>query len=452
MDEASDKMKQVGENTEKAMKKVEDSSKKADFSMKNFAVSVSGVMTAGYSLYAAYDKVTDAQRSVEKAQYSLKQAQDAAKEAQNKYTDAVNRFGENSPEAIKALDNLRDAQDKVEIKTNDLKDRQDALSTAFLQTIPQAITGTITMMTNLKGTLVTLTQGLTSAKTAAVSLATALGSIALGAGAIFGATEEIKAYTGQTASLEEEMKALGLTQEDVQKMTLDLVASTGSFSAASVEARKKIEEMYQTWLYAQQVAADAEELLEGSIPTTDQLSATMTDLALSNEEVITASQETVTALTNVNSALSGLQTTVGGMPSFWSEKFGELSSVVSGWASSTIAQINTVVEAFRSAQEEIVGGSIWPDMWKEIERVTKKGIEANISLIGKGLETIASPVSPIAYHASPTINITSPLIAIQGSADKRTVELAANMVMKRLKSVVIESTSSASSLKRIRRR
>ncbi|MCP8316513.1 MAG: hypothetical protein H3Z51_06600, partial [archaeon] len=67
VDEASKVMKDVGENTEKAMKKVEDSSKKADFSMKKFAVSISGVMTAGFALYNAYDRIQDAQLAVTKA-------------------------------------------------------------------------------------------------------------------------------------------------------------------------------------------------------------------------------------------------------------------------------------------------------------------------------------------------------------------------------------------------
>jgi len=49
-----------------------------------------------------------------------------------------------------------------------------------------------------------------------------------------------------------------------------------------------------------------------------------------------------------------------------------------------------------------------------------------------------------------TVQINSPLVNIEGSADKRTAELAADLVEKKLKTVLIESTSSAAPTKRIR--
>ena len=52
--------------------------------------------------------------------------------------------------------------------------------------------------------------------------------------------------------------------------------------------------------------------------------------------------------------------------------------------------------------------------------------------------------------AAPNITITSPLVYVERSADRETTELAAKLIEQRLKTVLIESTSSAAPTKRIR--
>jgi hypothetical protein len=49
-----------------------------------------------------------------------------------------------------------------------------------------------------------------------------------------------------------------------------------------------------------------------------------------------------------------------------------------------------------------------------------------------------------------TVTITAPLVNVEGSADRRTVELAVEKVKEALKTTLIEATSAAAPTKRIR--
>jgi len=62
------------------------------------------------------------------------------------------------------------------------------------------------------------------------------------------------------------------------------------------------------------------------------------------------------------------------------------------------------------------------------------------------------PPHKLGFFAQPvTFNVSSPLVVIEGSADKKTAEYAAKIVLDKLKRVVIENTSSGAPTKRIRR-
>lgn len=48
-----------------------------------------------------------------------------------------------------------------------------------------------------------------------------------------------------------------------------------------------------------------------------------------------------------------------------------------------------------------------------------------------------------------TVHFNAPLVNVEGSADRRTAELAVKMVVERLKTVLIDPTSSSAPTKRI---
>jgi hypothetical protein len=78
------------------------------------------------------------------------------------------------------------------------------------------------------------------------------------------------------------------------------------------------------------------------------------------------------------------------------------------------------------------------------------GVSGAVGVGGAG--GISSGIAAAASKpTAPVINITAPLVQIQGSADKKTAELAAQLVQNNLKSVLIEPTSpSSGSHRRIR--
>jgi len=64
----------------------------------------------------------------------------------------------------------------------------------------------------------------------------------------------------------------------------------------------------------------------------------------------------------------------------------------------------------------------------------------------------AAPPTPFAppVPTPVTVYITAPLVNVEGSADKRTVELAVEKVKEALKTTLIEATSAGAPTKRIR--
>lgn len=186
IDEASEKIKQIGEKTEKAMKQVKDNVEKADFSFKNFTKSVSGLMTSCFNLYNAYDRIEDAQLAVQKAQNALTQAQINAKNAQEAYNKAVEKYGIDSEQAKDALEKLQLAQEKVSIAQEMLEDKQSKVNEAMVQLAIQTIPTTITAVTSLKGVVSELTNAFDGAKLSVLGFEASLSTLVGTLGSIAG--------------------------------------------------------------------------------------------------------------------------------------------------------------------------------------------------------------------------------------------------------------------------
>jgi hypothetical protein len=97
-------------------------------------------------------------------------------------------------------------------------------------------------------------------------------------------------------------------------------------------------------------------------------------------------------------------------------------------------------------------------MWVDtVEGSMRKGVESVkgfVAEVGKPSLTVgggvgaAAPIPAAPGHV--TVNISAPLVNVEGSADKRTVELAVERVKEVLKTTLIEASSSAAPTKRIR--
>jgi len=285
----------------------------------------------------------------------------------------------------------------------------------MLQSVITVIPSLIAMSASLKGVI----SSLTSTKI------TSIAADVKGAVATAGHTAAVVAHKIATWGL----NAALATKVGLLTLGAGLVVAATATTLFLADATSK----------AAKAEADmAEEIKEVNAPTAE-LSATLTDLAMSKEEVITASEETITALTNINTALDELQAAVGGMPTFWGGKFGELSGIVSSWAEDAISQINAVKEAFEETSEEVIGGSIWDEMWKDITAETKKGLNKNIKEIDGAMRDIRRILSS-PFHMEIVLTVDAKNIRAQ--VEKIIAEV--------LKSVVIEKTTARAVTSRIR--
>jgi len=96
-------------------------------------------------------------------------------------------------------------------------------------------------------------------------------------------------------------------------------------------------------------------------------------------------------------------------------------------------------------------------LWSQIAAIDEKYLQKIAGVRAKygfgyavtGLKP-GEVVAGLAKEKATTIHISGPLVVVEGSADKRTAELAADLVEKKLKTVLIESTSPSAPTKRIR--
>jgi len=108
-------------------------------------------------------------------------------------------------------------------------------------------------------------------------------------------------------------------------------------------------------------------------------------------------------------------------------------------------------------RDELVAHSIWTDMLDEMVHETERGMKEINAVAGRGFSSVSAgssrvPVSPAALGGasgggSVEIVIKGPLVNVEGSVDRRTAELAADMVKKKLGSVIVEATSSGVNVK-----
>lgn len=122
---------------------------------------------------------------------------------------------------------------------------------------------------------------------------------------------------------------------------------------------------------------------------------------------------------------------------------------------------DTVQLSAKILAHNLVEGSIWTDMLQKMETTTAKSV-AKIraqfqslqaeGLAGGGFGVPEALPGAGGGKAPIVLHITAPLINIEGSADKATVDLATKQVLDKLKSIVVEPTASyaAATQKRIR--
>jgi flagellar biosynthesis protein FliP len=148
--------------------KVDKAQKTVERSGKDVALAFNNVMTSGMALYNAVDKVQDMQLQVDRANLQVKTSLQDVEKAQSRYNDALTKFGADSPQALKAQTDLEIAQERYRLATEKSQNMQDNMNQAMLQSALTVIPSLITMITSVSTittSWTTVTKGVSAALT-----------------------------------------------------------------------------------------------------------------------------------------------------------------------------------------------------------------------------------------------------------------------------------------------
>jgi hypothetical protein len=362
------------------------------------ATGISGLATAGMGLWFAYERVEKASIALRKANLRVSNDLDIVKKAQEKYNEAVAKFGENSPEAIQALKDLHDAQEKLNIDTDVANQRQQDLNTTMVTSALSVIPSMITAVASLKTAMVGLgTAGATGAAGIGGIAATAgfaVAAVAAVAAMIRGTWSEIdklnKMLTTNTWNWQQfnaSIQVLGnpflLMAEGIQEFLKDIGLVNKEMPSLSTI-------MGQVYDWIQQRAKEA----------WDAIINAGKQFLNSFPGLISGVQNAMNIMRTAFNALKTTATTV-------------LNAIKAAWDS-------TIGELIKKAQElwdTLVGHSLWTDMLEQMQSQTSTALGdirgdfddafAGVSMNVPGMST--SKATPAAARTSLS-SVTVPVV------------------------------------------
>jgi len=108
---------------------------------------------------------------------------------------------------------------------------------------------------------------------------------------------------------------------------------------------------------------------------------------------------------------------------------------------------NAIVSGAQGLYQALVGGSIWTDMFERMVGVTEKSLDKIGKITSESIGKFESEVAVQPAAGGNIITVTGPLVTVYGSVDE---ERLADLIQEKLKTVLIENSSSAAPTKRIR--
>jgi hypothetical protein len=179
--EAASKLRELNSSQSELAKiqpQVAEGVKQQTINYKDLVVGVSGVATASFSLYNAYDNVMDASVGVHKANLAVKSSADAVEGSQKKYNDTVAKYGPASAEAVAAAKDLSIAQERNSVATERAEMVQGNYNEGILRAGLSIVPTMITMVSSLS-TVKGILTGVTNANTIAEGVGTATKSASI---------------------------------------------------------------------------------------------------------------------------------------------------------------------------------------------------------------------------------------------------------------------------------
>jgi hypothetical protein len=136
-------------NVSSLQKEVGMSTQAADVSMRSFTTGISGVATASFSLYGAYDRINESEISLDRSNLMVKTSTKSVEDAQRALSTAIVEHGISSQEATTASDSLSIAQDRLSLANERAQQAQENVNKSIMSAALQIIPTSITMVDSL---------------------------------------------------------------------------------------------------------------------------------------------------------------------------------------------------------------------------------------------------------------------------------------------------------------
>ena len=177
---------------------------------------ISGVATASFSLYGAYDRINESEISLDRSNLMVKSSTKAVEDAQRTLSTAILDHGVNSQEAKSASDALSIAQDRLTLADERAQQAQENVNKSIMSAALQIIPTSITMVDSLSkawknfpdvsALLTKISTGVAnvgiSAKTAAIGVAAFMAGFLIADTLLSAIPEDMRAIAGAlTASI-----------------------------------------------------------------------------------------------------------------------------------------------------------------------------------------------------------------------------------------------------------
>jgi uncharacterized protein YicC (UPF0701 family) len=276
-----------------------------------------------------------------------------------------------------------------------------------------------------------------------------------------------------------EEQLIGKAQSDMQAFKDCMTGKTASLSSDAVGHMETMAGDI-TELIRNGLVGEAQNAMQAYVDCNTNKAVTMTTKISDSMKTLTSNyNEQLQKMRDLGDTLTGQEkdavlAQIDELTSGYREKMWQLKD----WQAEILDQMKTnTTDSFtemtdsalfqaKKMSNELVMLSIWPDMLEEMNRQTKENlgaVEKRFSEMGENIQIRIPSVSSLntsegirgtasGHGGIVNINITGPLVNIEGNADKKTVDLAANQVLAKLKTIIVEPTSSnaPSTQKRIR--
>jgi len=396
IDQTKEGLAQAGLNVKSYGDTVEQEAKKIQVSWKDVASSVSGVITAGFSLYQMWDAVETRQVAVLRATNTLEDAQRRQNNALEKLNEEIADHGANSEQAAKAQDAYEAACKDVQVAQERLGVAQSNLNEAIARTI-FVLPSLITLVDRAKAAYVELKTAVDASQISLAGLGSILGVVGAtfatcyAASAIFApkmrefaetldiSTEAAREAQQELLGIDLSVKELGVTVDENAKGLTDY-ASKWDDVRETVSDASEVHYSFATALGVSE--KEVESLAERLGMTAEELEEFVVQTGMSAEELKTFADE-------MDTLKEHMDTLKGSFFDIFTEESQEFQADLQAMGQTAyevmtgmqpdFAAVNTLIQDFADR---------WGLTWDEAEKIVMEKVEEIKATIGTVAPTL----------------------------------------------------------------